>query len=523
MSTAATQQFPDDPQALKALLAERTATLERQGHELDALKAKLAWFEEQWRLAQAKRFGAASEQAPGQARLFDEAEAEAEPLPAEETITYRRTKRGRRRLPADLPREQRIHDLPEAERVCTGCGAGLHRIGEERSEELEFIPARLKVIEHVTVKYGCRGCEEGVARAPTPARPIPGSIASPALLASVAVAKYADGLPLYRQSEIFARLGVELPRATLAGWMVRAGQLVEPLITRLHAHLIAEPVLHADETPVQVLREPGRPAQSKSTMWVYASGERAPPMLLYDYREGRAGAYPAEMLAGFRGYLQTDGYNGYRRLVETEPITGVGCLAHLRRKFVEVQRATPAGASHKAGTRKADAAMEMIGGLYAIERAIKAEGLDVAATAERHQHEAAPILERLHAWLVDQSPRVPPKSLLGRAISYALGQWPYVIRYVEDGRLAIDNNRAERAIKPFVMGRKAWLFSATPGGAQASARLYSLAQSARENGLDPQAYLQHVFERLPNLDTENTAELDDLLPHRINPAAIEQT
>ncbi|MFP4184367.1 MAG: IS66 family transposase, partial [Halorhodospira sp.] len=354
-------------------------------------------------------------------------------------------------------------------------------------------------------------CEEGVVEAPRPAQPIPGSRAAPGLLASIIVAKYLDAMPLYRQERFYAREGVPmLDRSVLSHWTVRAGELLDLFVDRLHACLLGAGVVHADETPLQVLKEPGRKARQKSTMWVYGTGGREPPVLIYCYQPTRGSEHPIEFLDGFAGYLQRDGFSGYRRLERLRPqIQGVGCMAHARRKFVDVLKGQPSGG----GDSFAEEVVERIGELYGIEREIAA--LDDAERYRQRQERAVPRLEALRARLDEQVAGVPPKSLLGKAIAYALNEWPYLVRYVEDGRLDIDNSYIERAIKPFVIGRKNFLFSNTPRGARASANHYTVIETARANGLEPHAYLEHLFRVLPTIDRDNPVGLDDLLPWNV--------
>ncbi len=313
------EPLPDDPERLKALLldhqqalsqkdgalAQKDDALARRDHEIETLKSQLAWFEEQLQLARHKRFGTSSEKHPDQGSLFNEAEALSDQAERQEheEITYRRAKRkpGRRPLPAHLPREEVIHDLPEAEKVC-GCGERLHCIGEERSEKLDIIPAKARVIVHVRPKYACRGCEDGVKRAPLPPQPIPKSIVTPGLLAWIVTGKYLDRMPLYHLEGVLKRLGVEVSRTTLASWMIRGAEWLNPLYEALHRVLLEGDIVQADETTVQVLKEAGKRAQSQSYLWVYRAGT-GPPITLYEYRPTRGSEHPERFLAGFSGYL----------------------------------------------------------------------------------------------------------------------------------------------------------------------------------------------------------------------------
>ncbi len=470
------------------------------------------WLKEQLGLSRIHQFGSSSEKHPAQDDLFNEAETceaieEIAEEPATEIIEgYPRKKPGRKPLPKDLPRERIIHDLDEADKVCECCGGELHPVGEEISEQLDIIPAKVRVLQHVKLKYGCRGCEEGVTTAKAPKQPIPGSIASPNTLAYVVTAKYCDALPLYRQSVIFGRFGVDISRSTLSHWMIKSAELLKPLYQAMHQHLLTEPILHADETTVQVLKELDRVAQTKSYMWLYRSGARSPhPLVLFEYQPGRGQCHPQQFLAGFSGYLQVDGYAAYNTL---ENIAPVGCWAHARRKFDEAVKLIPK-AKQKAG--KGMVAITTIQKLYRIEKQIK--DLDTDARKAVRQEQSLPILMGFKQWLEKSEAQGLPKSKMGTAIGYCLNQWPKLMRYLDDGDLAIDNNIAERDIRPFTTGRKNWMFSNTPRGANSSAILYSIVLTARANNLNPYRYLQALFERLPNLDADD--DLSGMMPWNI--------
>jgi transposase len=379
-------------------------------------------------------------------------------------------------------------------------------MGEEVREQLDIIPAKVQVLRHVRVKYACPCCREHLLTAPAPPELLPKTNASPGMLAYVATAKYVDALPLARQARILERAGIELPRATLAGWMVKAGAAVQAVVNLLGERLTAYDLVQMDETPIQVLKEDGRSAQSPSFMWVARGGPPEARVLLYRYEPSRAGAVPERLLEGFAGILQTDGYSAYEAVIKSRGLTGVGCWAHARRKFDETIRAQSAGAKAKSG--RAHQALAHIQRLYRIEREAAALALE-----ERHavrQERAVPVLAELRAWLDKTLPQVPPKSALGRALAYLDAQWPRLVRYTDDGRIPIDNNACERAIRPFVTGRKNWLFADTPAGATASANLYTLVESAKANNLDPYAYLRYLFTELPRAETVEAIEV--LLP-----------
>jgi len=346
-----------------------------------------------------------------------------------------------------------------------------------------------------------------VVTAPMPAPALPGSLASPSMLAHVIHQKYVNSLPLYRQEEQFRQWGIDLSRQTMANWLIAASERwLVPLYDLFHAKLLEQDHVHADETTLQVLREPGRSAQAKSYLWLYRTGRGAAlDVVLYDYRTGRGSEHPEAFLAGFRGYLQTDGYSGYAKL---KGVTQLGCWAHARRKFHEAVQAAPP--AQRAQTAAAEG-LALCNALFEVERRLKE-----ATAEERHAarlKESRPILDRMAAWLESQRARVLPKGLLGTAITYCTNQWPKLTVFLQDGRLEIDNNRSERAIKPTVIGRKNFLFSNTPRGAKASAVLYSIVETAKANRLKPEVYLQYLFEQLPQLpNLQDAAALEKLAP-----------
>ena len=503
-----------DSEILEAWRRERDEILSVRDATITRLEQQIQRLLEPIKLLTHKRFAASSEQHPGQGQLFNEAEdlwvpevLETPVAPAGDTDTPKAsTRRGRKPLSKDLPRVRVVHDLPEAEKICGGCGTALPLIGEDCTESLDYIPAQIQVIEHVHLKYGCRGCTEGVVTAKAPKGPIKGGILSPNLLAHVMVSKHEHSLPLYRQETLFAELGVTLSRSTLSHGMIQGAAVLMPLYATLQDILRHQPILHADETTVPVLHEPGRTPQSQSSMWLYCTGREGPPIVLYDYQPTRAGSHPRAFLAGFTGHLQVDGYAAYDTLPD---VTLVACWAHCRRKFDEALKAQPKGDIMNAS--RARKAMDQIGALYGIEREIV--GLTAQERTRIRHERARPLVADFHAWLLTVQGKVLPKGLLGQVVSYTLRQWEKLERYLEDGRLEIDNNRAERAIKPFVIGRKNWMFSNTPNGAHASAVLYSLIATAKANGLVPFDYLRHLLTVLPNLTRAD--EVEQLLPWKV--------
>lgn len=511
--------LPNDVELLKALLleqavllGEKETLLTQKDLQLVQWQSKYELILEQWRLAQQKQFGKSSEVSPGQGELFDETTADLDDNldtgSDTQTVSYTRTKPKRKPLPKDLPRETVVLDIDESDKVCECCQGELHQLGEDRSEKLEFIPAQLKVIETVRPKYACRECEKTginnpIQQAAMPPSIIPKGIATPSLLSQIITGKFQYSLPLYRQEAMFKQYGIELSRRTMSDWMKKCAEALQPLYDRLHSILLEQPVIQADETTLNVIKE----ARSKCYMWVYCTGKDAPDkqspipnIVLYDFQPTRRSQCAIDFLQGFDGYLNVDGYQAY----ESTNAILAGCWAHARRKFIEAEKAMPKGKSGKATM-----AISHIKKLYAIETL--AQQADNAEAAFKIRQEQAPeVLANYKAWLEKSAQQVPPKSLLGKAIQYNLNQWDKLTVYLTDGRINIDNNRAERAIKPFVIGRKNWLFANTGNGAKSSAILYSLIETAKANGLIPYDYLVRLFEELPRRK-ENDG-IDDLLP-----------
>lgn len=505
MKTTDSTSLPNDIESLKALVL----SLQDESKKYQQLYYETL---EKWQLSLKQRFAASCEGYPGQGELFNEAEElltpSEEEVAADETITYTRKKTRRPSLAAELPRENVVHDIDDADKVCNDCGNDLHRMGEEVSEKLEFIPATVKVIRHIRPKYSCRCCENNATQtqikiAPVPASILPKSIATPTLLAQIISAKYQFGLPLHRQEALFKSFGIELHRQTMSRWLVKLSEQLEVLYEHWHQQILRQPAIWSDDTPVKVIET----EKSQCYMWVYGCGEDKksadgpPNIVLYDYQDGRAGTCPQTFLKGYTGLLQVDGYAGYNH---TEA-TLVGCWAHARRKFIEAKAVQPKGK-----TGRADQALNLIQKLYGIETSI------ANATPEYklkvRQEQSAPIMQQLKTWLDKTVLQVPPKTAIGKALQYSLNQWSKLTAYLEHGLVSIDNNRAERAIKPFVIGRKNWLFSNTRSGAKASAILYSLVETAKANDLQPAVYLQALFKQLPHI---RAADIDTLSPWNI--------
>ncbi len=361
------------------------------------------------------------------------------------------------------------------------------------------------MVRHKRLKYACPCCDNHIVTAGKPRQPVEKSIASPSLLAYIAVQKYADALPLYRQSEMFKRIGIELDRTNMANWMVKCGELVQPLINLLIEHLHQQPCIHMDETTLQVLEEPGKPAQSKSYMWVMTSpGPQA--VSVFHYSDNRGQRVPIELLSADNTAIMVDGYEWYQKSCDEYGIARLGCWAHARRKFKEAQDQQQTGK-----TGKADQALAYIQKLYAIEKKTKDEPPD--QRYKIRQEQAKPALDKLKSWMEKSLHTVAPKTKIGIALLYLNNQWDRLVSYLEDGCYPIDNNAAERAIRPFAIGHKNWMFSKSQAGAKASANLYSLIETAKANGLNPYDYLQHVFKELPNV--QSVGQIERLLPWQV--------
>ena len=406
----------------------------------------------------------------------------------------------RKPLPEDLPREVVMH-LPQHD-FCPDCGGALRQFGEDVSEQLERIPATFKVIRHVRPKFACNRCEQ-VVEAPAPSRPIERGLAGPALLAHVLMSKYGHHLPLYRQAEIFAREGIGLDRSTLAGWVGATSELLTPLVSALRDHVMAAQKLHADDTPVPVLA-PGNGKTKTGRLWTYVrddrpAGEETPPAVWFAYSEDRKGEHPRQHLKDFTGALQADAYAGFHHLYGAGRIYEVACWAHARRKFYEIH------ALHASPTTSE--ALARIAALYAIEDEIR--GKPAELRREVRQSRARPLLDQLHQWMEKAVRQLLPKSETAAAIRYSLSRWRALTRYVDDGRLEIDNNSAERALRVVALGRKNYLFAGSDTGGERAAAIYSLIGSAKLNGIDPEHYLHTVLTRIAQHPISRIA---DLLP-----------
>lgn len=514
--------LPDDPALLKALLLrerrERQSECEQHaqlvaGYEQTVESQQRTIKQQQHQLAQLLRklYGPQQERIdPDQLTLFDAREleelaAELQDAPSEgddqATTSTRRRRRGhgRRRLPEHLRREQVVYELSAAERSCPCCGETRQEIGRATSEQLEYIPSSLKVLEHIRVKYACRRCEEQVAIAAKAPQPIEKGLPGPGLLAHTVLSKYGDHLPLYRQEDIAARYGVIIRRSTLCDWIAAAADLAAPLYERMCELVRASRIIHTDDTPVKLL-DPLIGQARTARFWAYI-GDVRQPYTVYDFTDSRKRDGPAKFLKGFSGYLQADAYGGYDGLYRDsrQNIFEVACWTHTRRYWWEARTTD---------SRRAHEALAYVARLYQIEDVVRDAAADEVRAAR--QTHALPILDDFHTWLQQQQPHVLPKSPIGQALTYTLNQWDALLRYCEDGELSIDNNVSERTVKIPAIGRKNWLFVASQAGGRRAAILFSLVATCKANAVEPWAYLRNLFTRLPSLPSQH---LDDLLPN----------
>jgi transposase len=494
----AIETLPDDPNELKAMLLAERARNERLVQIIKEM--------------QRHRFGRRAETLPEDQMLLAleeveqteagaAAQTEANSAPErEKAARKRRTNRGA--LPAHLPRIETIVDIDD--KTCPCCMSELHRIGEDVSERLDVIPAQFRVLVTRRPKYACRACEEGVAQAPAPARLIEGGLPTEATVAHVLVSKYADHLPLYRQAQIYARQGIDLDRSTLADWVGRAAWHLRPVHERLLEHIRASTKIFADETTAPVL-DPGRGRTKTGQLWAYARDDRPfggadPPIAVYVYAQNRKSEQPLAHLAGFRGVVQVDGYAGYRALALKNSVRLAFCWSHVRRRFYELAAAGPAPIAAQA--------LERIGALYAVEMDIRGRNPEERRVAR--QEKSRPIVDALEPWLREKLALISQKTKLAEAIRYALSRWDGLTRFVDDGRVEIDSNVVERAIRPIALNRKNALFAGSDGGAENWAIAASLIETCKLNGVNPQAYVADTLSKI--IDGHLASKLDELMP-----------
>ena len=494
----AIEALPDDPNELRAMLLAERARNERLVQIIKEM--------------QRHRFGRRAESLPEDQMLLaledveqteacDAARTESQSAAARAEAARRR-RRNRGALPAHLPRIETLVDIDD--KTCPCCKGELHRIGEDVSERLVVVPAQFRVLVTRRPKYACRACEEGVTQAPAPARLIEGGLPTEATVVHVLVSKYADHLPLYRQAQIYARQGIDLDRSTLADWVGRAAWHLQPLHERLLEHIRASTKIFADETTAPVL-DPGRGRTKTGQLWAYARDDRPfggadPPIAVYVYAQNRKSEQPLAHLAGFAGVVQVDGYAGYRALARRNSVQLAFCWSHVRRRFYELVAAGPAPIGSET--------LERIGALYAVEKDIR--GRSAGERRAARQERSRPIVDALEPWLREKLALISQKTKLAEAIRYALSRWDGLTRFIDDGRIEIDSNIVERAIRPIALNRKNALFAGSDGGAENWAIVASLIETCKLNGVDPQAYMADVLTKIVN--GHLASKLEELMP-----------
>jgi len=506
------EQLPNNLEELKKLFlktfSEKEEILDSKEEQLKIKDTEIHRLNELVRFFKRRQFGTKSEAVSSDQLglgIFNES-PEAEPSnESVEIKSYKRGKRGRKPLPKDLITEQEIIDIAESEKICGCCGERLNKIGQEKSQQLEIIPAQFKIHEIIRPKYACvnSNCDQGIKIAPPPKVALPKSIASASLLAYIMVSKFCDHLPFYRLSTILDRFGVLIGRGSMAAWMIKVADLLQPLFNLLHEKLLEGDYLGMDETRVQVLKECGKSAQSKSYMWVY--GRDGPPgesIVLFEYDPHRNQDVPKRILVDYSGYLQADGYDAYNLVCSKGIVIRVGCMAHVKRKFYD------AWIEAKKTSGYAQTALIYIKRLYKIEQKIKYKSAEEILNIR--QAKSKLILTEMKSFIDETITKIPASNQLGKALHYAKNEWKYLSRYIEDGRINIDNNFIEREIRPFAIGRKNWLFSDSVAGVKAAAIIYSITRTAIANGLEPFAYFTHVLREIPKAKTVD--DYENLLP-----------
>ena len=492
---------------LLALIGQKEQTIESLQHQLHLFRTA--------RFGRKSEKGVVSEQL---ALQFDEAIPAEEPAQeasttnTSEIITYTRNKKGtgRKSLPKSLPYIEKIHDLSDAEKQCS-CGCELTHIRDEITEQLDVVPQMTFRVINIRKQYACKGCEETMKLARLPKQPLDKSIATPGLLAAVIDSKFNRHMPLYRQEAMFGEVGISVTRGTLSNWLIHSANLLTPLVKLMEADIHTYDIAFADETSLQVLKEKDRLPTQKSYMWLFIGGQPSKRAFVYQYHPTRSHQIPMEFFADFNGYLHADCYQAYVTLAQRDSLVHVACFAHARRYFVDVVKANKKkGVAHQV--------VELMDNLYKIERELKEQNASPSLVFMTRIQKARPLLNEIKALLDEMQLKVPPKSPLGTALFYALNHWEALNAWLYDGRLEINNNRAERSIKPFVIGRKNWLFHGNDIGARAGSILFSLIETCKQNQVEVFSWLKYV---LSNIHQAHTMEmLEQLLPYNINRALL---
>jgi transposase len=484
---------------LRAVIQQKDTQLEQKNTHIKNLEAALIDLKKY-------RFGSSSEKQDNkdQLPLFNEAEFINDTKKTQKPKKSKKKTGNRTNLPESLERINETHDIKEDQKICPHDQTQLKFIGQVKTEQLHFVPATIKVIEHRQNKYICPCCNKYIVTAKKPKQIIPKSIATPELLAYISISKYADGLPLYRLSNMFKRIKINISRANLSNWILKCGTIVQPLVNLIQDELYKQKCIHIDETTLQVLKEPGKKAQTKSYMWV----QRAGGNIIFNYNPSRRADVVDGLLQDYNGAIMTDGYKAYDAIAQKHKITHLGCWAHARRYFIKVL---------DQGENKAASQMVgLIGQLYAIEKQQKEKEPD--SIYQYRQEKSKSLLQDIKKLLDKILHSTAPSGLMGKALNYLYNQWPKLKVFIEDGNYPIDNNTAENAIRPFVIGRKNWLFSSSQSGAKASANLYSIIETAKAYGINPQEYLAHIYKELPLV--ESIEGYEKLLPWNFKPNNI---
>jgi len=513
-------KLPNDVNELKKIISSLTNEYEKE----------IQYLKEKNKLLLQKLFGRKSEKLTPddilQGRLFDESEFcfdenkdsdDDSPEKLTTVSSHTRRKTGRKSLPESLPRVDVVHDISEEEKQCA-CGCEMKCIGEEVSEKLDIVPAKMQVIRHIRYKYACKNCEGSesdespVKVAPLPPQIIPQGIATPGLVAWVLVSKFCDAIPFYRQEKLFNRIGVDLSRATFCNWSISTHKGCSRLLELMMEDILSSPFVGMDETTVQVMKENDRKNTTKSYMWVFRGGTEQHPVIMFRYNPTRGSDFVNSEFKDYHGIIQTDGYQGYNSLGSKEKVIHAACWAHVRRKFVE------ASANTKGENSFAHGVISMIKKLYEVEADIREKKYNSVEVMKLRNEKSRPVLNKIGEQLEIHRHNIAPKSLTGKAINYTIDLWSKLSVYLDSPIIPIDNNLLENAIRPFVVGRKNWLFSGSPRGAHASAGIYSIIETAKANNLEPYWYLRFLFEKLPACTSDD--EIRSIMPNRIDPEII---
>jgi len=518
LSAQKLEELHQENARLLAVIQQHESTIQQHENTIQQKQDTIQSLYHQIHLFRTARFGRKSEKDVVSEQLairFDEAELTSLPddtnvinTQETQTITYSRNKKGtgRKPLPKSLPYIEKMYDLSDDDKQCP-CGCALTHITNEVTEQLDIVPQMTFRVVHIRKKYACKACEETMKLASLPKQPIDKAIAAPGLLAAIIDNKFNRHMPLYRQEAMFGEANISVTRGTLSNWVIQSAKLLTPLVKLMEADIQNYDVAFADETPLQVLKEKGRHATQKSTMWLFIGGEPSRRAFVYQYHPTRAHQIPFDFFLDFKGYLHADCYNAYVKLGQLESIHHLACFAHARRYFVDVTKATKKeGLSHKI--------VHLISKLYQLEQELKDNNASPAIIFMRRAKDARPILQNIKTLLDDAALKVPPKSPLGTAVSYALTHWNALNLYLNDGRLEIDNNRAERSIKPFVIGRKNWLFHGNDIGANAGGILFSLIETCKQHKLEVFSWLKYVLTHIHEAKT--IEQLEKLLPYNID-------